>query len=604
MSSTDTKLTKLSLRPGINKNTTALDAEGYYTDCDKVRFFYNKPQKIGGWQKENYRGSIVGVPREITTWVDMDENKYLAIGTNSRLHLLNGGTMNDITPVVQNLTLTNAFSTVSGSPVVKVNGTVTQAAVGDSFYFSSNPASVGGINIAANTLYTITNIQPSYFEFQPGGNATTTVNNSGNGEVNFLLAAGLADNGGFYGWGSGAWGAETWGTPRTSAGINIKLRLWSLDNYGQDLLANPNGGSIYRWDANTTPTTRATLMSANAPVQVNLMLVAREGRHVVAFGTNSFSGNDFDPLLVRWSDSEDYNNWDEADENGLAGEYRLESGSAILGAVQTRREIVIWTDETLYSMTRIGGDFVFGFKDMGKHNGLISQNAMVDVNGIPFWMGFSTFQYYDGTIQTLDCSVQEYLFDPESPGSINMEQKEKVYASTNRQFNEITWFYPSRDSKECDRYVTFNFMDKTWYIGSMDRTIFHDVDIFERPYAASPDGKLFIHEQGKDADASPMYAFLETSYFDLEDGQELMFVDRLVPDNELIKDLQYTFFTKKYPQASEFVKKGPYTVQQDTPKISIRVRGRQAKIKYESNTLGGFFRIGGDRFSVKPDGMR
>lgn len=607
MSAIDTITKKLNTSPGINKNTTELDAEGTYVSCDKVRFFYGKPEKIGGWQREQVQGSVVGVPRDIHSFIDLDEQKYLFFGTNQKLYLMNGGRYHDITPVRLSVSTSGVLNTSAGSNEIRVCVNPQGAQAGDWFVFETVSACVDGINLTST--YQIASAGVDSFTFLASSSAVAGLSaTGGNVNISFLLENGNESNGTSFGWGAGAWGTPGvsvcagWGEPRGGSGVETNLRLWSLDNYGENGLANPKGGKIYLWEASAGVATRARLMSSAAPSVVNHMIVAQEGRHVIAFGTHTVSG-DYDPLLIRWSDSEDYNTW-VASITNQAGSFRLENGSTILGAVESRREVLVFTDESLYSMQRIGGDLVFSFRDMGTHNGLISPNAAVDVNGIVYWWGFNTFHYYDGVIHTLPCTVQEFLFNPDSSGSVNQSQKEKIYTGTNREFNEIWWVYPSRNSNENDRYVVYNYLEKLWYIGTLERVVWQDVDIFDRPYAFGPDGVLYIHEQGKNNDTLAIKATLLTSFFDLDDGGEIMFLDRVIPDNTVDKDLNYTFNYKKYPQSQESFTKGPFATTSVTTKIQPRIRGRQVQIKYSTSTQGADFRLGDDRLSLKPDGKR
>lgn len=607
MSSSDTIIQKIDFAPGINKNTTELDAEGVYVCCDKIRFFYGKPEKIGGWEREQVLGNIQGVARDVHTWVDLSEKKLLGLGTHQKLHVFSDGAMGDVTPVVASVSASNVVNTNAGDTKVTISVNPQGAQVGDFFVFAEVTASTGGIDFTST--YPITSVDSGFFTFEASTTAATTcASKGGTAVVDFLLPNGFQSNGATFGWGAGTWNtpgvsaSAGWSEPRGGTGIDVNLRQWSLDNWGEDLLANVESGKIYYWEASAGSEQRAVLMSSAAPSIVNTMLVAQEGRHVIALGTHTISG-DFDPLLIRWSDSENFSKWEAAATN-QAGEFRLENGSFIIGAQESRREVIVFTDESVYSMRRTGGNSVFSFTDLGRHNGLASKHAAVDVNGKVFWMGFNTFHRYDGSIQTLPCTLQKFLFDPSSTGSINLDQKEKIYADTNREFNEIWWFYPSRDSDEIDRYIVYNYLEDTWYNGTLERTVWADVDIFDRPYAVDADGNLYIHEQGLNDDAAGLKATLYTSFFDIADGDELMFIDRYIPDNNLIKDMNIQFNYKKYPQATEELTKGPFNITNTTRKIHPRVRGRQTQMVYSASTQGGDFRIGTDRIAIKPDGKR
>lgn len=609
MSINDTQTQKLNLAAGINKNTTELDAEGTYVSCDKVRFFYGKPQKLGGWVREQVQGTIKGTARDIHTFVDLEETGYLTFGTSEKLYLFAGGVLSDVTPITASGNTTDVLNTQSGSTKVTVSISPQGSQADDYFLFTEVTASLASMSFTSS--YQITSVGASFFTFEASSTADSTIANGGGAvRVDFLLPNGLVDNTAAAGWGGGTWGTPGvsvsggWNQPRASgeAGVSVNLRQWSLDNWGEDLLANPRGGKIYRWDATSGVETRSQLMSSAAPSVVNQMLVAQEGRHVIAFGTHNVSG-DYDPLLIRWSDSEDLGEWTVAATN-QAGEFRLENGSFIIGAQESRREIVVFTDESVYSMSRVGGAAVFSFSDLGRHNGLVSQHASVDVNGKVYWMGFNTFHMYDGVIKTLPCSLQNFIFNKDSEGYLNFSQRDKVFADTNREFNEIWWFYPSKNSDENDRYVVYNYLEDTWYDGTMNRTVWADVDIFERPYAIDSSGTLYLHEQGKDDDASNLKATLKTSNFDLQDGSDLMFIDRYIPDNSITKEMNVEFTYKKYPQDTESFSKGPFTITPSIKKKHPRIRGRQCQLRYSTSIQGSHFRLGTDRLDLKPDGKR
>lgn len=606
MTAFDTLTKKLNITPGINKNTTELDAEGTYTSCDKVRFFYGKPQKIGGCQEEVFTGTIQGIARDLHTWIDLSEIPYLGIGTHQKLQLFSQNTISDVTPIAASASGTDVLSLSAGSTEVIVSLTPTGVQAGDFFVFACVTACLDGVNFTST--YQVASVDTTYFTFNTSTTAVAGCANAGGiVVVDYLLPNGAQSNGAAYGWGAGTWdtpGASAsagWSDPR-GQGTNVDLRQWSLDNWGEDLMAVPKGGKLYFWEASAGVTQRATQVCA-APSVNNYMNIAQEGRHVILYGTHDVSGG-FDPMLVRWSDSEDYTSWTPAATN-QSGEFRLENGSKILGAVETRNGILIFTDESVYRMYRVGGNTVFQFSDLGRHNGLASNHAAIDVNGIVYWMGYDSFMVYNGTIKTLPCSLQNFIFGT-GAGSLNSDQKEKVYCNTLREFNEIWWWYPSIDdvNGENDRYVVYNYMENTWYHGTFKRTVMHDVDIFTRPYAIDTSGQLWTHEQGNNVGTSAMRALLHTSFFDLEDGDQMMFVDRIIPDVTFGKEINYTIKYKKYPQSNEVFTKGPFTVTPTTKKISTRIRGRQAQIQYTTSVQSDTFRIGADRVSLKPDGER
>ncbi len=610
MTSSDGELSKIKFRPGIHKNTTKLDAEGTFVSCDKVRFFYGLAEKIGGAVHETYTGSVVGVARDIYPWADLNNQRYLGIGTNDKLEVLTQGAVSDITPIVASATGISVFSTSVGSTLVRVSVNPQGAAVGDYFVLTSSPSSVGGINLTQGHQYVITSVGANFFQFDALTSATSGVVSAGGSvDIDFLLPVGGQSNTALTGWGGGTWGTPGisvcagWSEPRTPASsLRPSLRLWSLDNYGQDLIATPYGGNIYLWNPSLGTDHRAVLFSSAAPSIVNICKIFHEGEHFVALGTHDEFGV-YDSMLVRWSDSTDPTVWT-AEVTNEAGDFRLQSGSFIVGVEESRQQFLIFTDSNVYTMQKIGGEFVFGFQDMGHHNGLMGQNAAIDVNGSTYWMGYKSFHMFNGVINTLPCDLQEYIFDADSPGSVNLSQKEKVFCATCRQFNEIWWLYPSRDSDEIDRYVIYNYLENTWYHGTWDRTVWTDAGIFSEPYAIKTDGTILVQETGFDDDASPLKSFVQTSFFDIKDGDKLMFVDRFVPDAKITKSLNLTLNYKKYPQALESFTKGPYALNPTTRKISTRLRGRQLQLAYSCSAQGASFRLGGDRLSIKPDGER
>lgn len=607
MTISETKVQKINFIPGINKNTTELDSEGTYVSCDKVRFFYGEPEKIGGWQTENYSGVVSGVARHVHAWTDLDEQAYMGIATHEKLFVFTGGVVYDITPIVASACADNVINTSIGSNLVTVSVNPQGSQAGDHFVFANVTASAGGINFTSS--YEIASVGTSHISFLTSTTAASTETGVGGAvKVDYLLETGRQSNGAAYGWGAGTWGTEGasasagWSDPRGGSGVNVALRQWSTDNYGEDYLANPRGGKIYRWNTSAGTGQRAELLTSAAPSVVNIMTVAQEGRHILAFGTHDING-DYDPMRIRWSDSEDFTEWSAAATN-QAGEFTLEKGSLIIGIKETKKEVLVFTDENLYSMQRIGGDLVFSFRDLGKHSGLMSQHASEDVNGTVFWWGFHSFQFYNGVINTLPCTLQEYLFDPNSEGSVNQNQKEKIFCFTNREFNEVWWLYPSKDSEEVDRYVVYNYLEKVWYNGTINRTVWHEIGVFDRPYAIDASGTIYIQEQGKDDDTAGLKAQLVTSYFDIEDGDRIMFVDRHIPDHTINKDLNVTYNFKKYPQGSLEKCKSGYVMTSLTTQILPRIRGRQMQIKYSTSTQGADFRLGAERLAIKPDGGR
>lgn len=606
----DGKLVPLDIAPGIYKDVTEYAAEGYWIDSDKVRFCDAHPEKMGGWVREQAfqvsntsLTTFHGVARDIITWTDLDSIKYLAVGTNEKLEVLTGGYYYDITPITTVVTAVSIQNTSTGSSEVIVSITGHPGTAGDYVVMTSCTTTVGA-NVLLSGQYVITTV-PNANSFAVSAIPTATSTSTGAGgslTVSFLLPTGLQSNGGAYGWGAGTWGRGGWGSA-ASAGVPVKLAQWSLDVYGEDLLACRAGGAIYRWNVSAGPLQRATIVSA-APTVNNLMLVHSPTKHVMAFGCTDAAGV-YDPLLVRWSDQDNINDWTPTVSNA-AGDYPLQGGNKIVAVQQTRRETLILTDDVVHIMRFTGDETVFSFEQIGDGSGALSPHCIVDINGVSYWLGIGAFFKYDGAIKVLDTTVDKFIFGADSAGSINLDQNEKIFAGVNSLFNEIIWLYPSRDSTEIDRYVIHNYSDNLWYTGTMDRTVWEDSGIFHKPYAANVSGTLYVHEEGNNDDASPMDAYLESGWFDIDEGDDFLFIDKVIPDIRRLngKNIALTLYLKRYPESSEIITKGPYTITDSTKKISLRARGRQAKVKIEQAVTDGSFEIGKMRGNVQPDGQR
>lgn len=606
MTSIRTTPLPLKLKPGINKNTTIFDSQGEYVDCDKIRFRFGEPEKLGGWQKEQTQRDFVGVPRAGLTWSGLNGTRYIAAGTNEKLELFYGGNNVDITPLRQTVSVSNSFSIASGSSLMTVSFVAHGGQPGDWVIFANTTASVAGVTLSSE--YKITEAIPNSFVVDLGTAASTSVVSAGgSGTLEFLIPSGGKDNGGNTGYGGGTYGTPGitsggWSDPRNGA-LRANLRQYSLSNWGEDLIATPKGSSIFYWDA-TNPNDRAEVISTAAPSVVNFSLVAQPERQVIALGTHTINGV-FDPMLVRWCASEDFDDWIASPTNN-AGGFRLDGGSEIQGGVLSKREILVFTDEAVYSM--ISNATGYSFDKLGTNPGLCSSKSGIDVNGTVYWMGPNGFYLYDGTIRQMACTLQKAIFGEGIEASalerLNQEQKEKVFCGLNAEFSEIIWFYPAGDSLENNRYVIFNYLENTWYDGTLDRTVWVDADVFDKPYALKSAGGLFIHEQGVDDDTVPMKSFLKTSVFDLDEGDAVMFVDRVIPDGKFVKPINMSFEYSKYPGSTEVFTKGPFQITSTTRKFNPRIRGRQMSITYSTSVGGGDFRIGRFRANVKPDGER
>jgi hypothetical protein len=604
----DGELVVLDIKPGVNKDVTEYAAEGYWVSSDHVRFQDGKAEKQGGWVIEQTvqasvsgRSTFYGVARDIITWKGLDNKKYLALGTHEKLQLLYGGKYYDITPVRTTVTAVSVFNTQANSPLITVSLVAHAAAVND-YIVIPTIATIGDNVLIGGEYQIVSVISPDAFMISANVSAAiTTAAVGATTTALFLLPTGRRDNGLAYGWGAGVWGRNGWGEP-ASSGAQVDLTQWSLDNYGQNLIACPRGGSIYQWVASAGVNARAEILTASPTVN-DVVLINKTTRHAMSFGCTDALGV-YDPLLVRWSDQENINNWTETVTNA-AGSFPLQGGGRIVAVQPTRRETLILTNDIVHSMRNTGTEAIFTFEPVGQQAGAISQHCAVDVNGDVYWMGLGSFYKYNGTVANLNTTIDKELFS-DGPGSINFSQKEKVFAGVNALFTEVIWFYPSRDSVEIDRYAVHNYTDNVQYTGSLDRTVWEDVGIFQKPYGASSDGELFVHEEGYNDDAAPMSVYLESGWFDIKDGTDMIFIDRFIPDIRRLlgRSIDVTIKVKKYPDAPEEVTKGPYTITDTTNKISLRARGRQAKIIFTQAVTNSDFELGNNRVSIQKDGKR
>ncbi len=590
---TNTQLQEIVLKPGINKNNTSYGNEGGYIDGDKVRFRDGRPRKIGGWQKQT-SALINGVARDIISWSSLDANKYLGIGTNNAVEIFFAGEYNDITPIRANVSSVSAISTSSGSNQVRVLVSSHDAQVGDNIILHSIGTTVGN-TVFFNGTYPITsvinanNIIVTYTTV-----ATSTVTSAGAVSGSLLLQNGLEYNQVAFGWGANAYSVSAYGTPRVASTLITEMRQWTFDTWGEDLLACDRGGRIYSWDETSGVTAHMYPISA-APSQNNAILVSYPTRHLITLGTVD-EISVFDPMLVRWASSENYNDW-VASATNTAGSQRLEKGNKLIGAQPSKNDILVFSDTASYSMRYTGYPYVFGFDLIGQGSGLVSPHAAVNIDGIVYWMSDG------GVLRTLICTMRDVIFNSNDEDGLNQSQKDMVFAGTNQEFNEIIWFYPTRDSTECNRYVIYNYLEDTWYDGSMDRSVWEEANIFDKPLSISNEGVLYAHEQGYDDDGAPMYSWIESGMFDVNKGDEIMFLDKFIPDFNQVGNLTLTLSTRKYPQSQEIFPK-TYTLSPTSGKISVRARGRQTSLKVESNTTNGNFVFGKPRLALKTDGAR
>lgn len=622
-------LQKIQLRPGVNRESTTLANEGGWFECNNVRFRSGSPEKIGGWAALSYN-TFLGVARSLWNWVTLKNFNLLGVGTNLKFYVENGGSYYDVTPIRVTNTGTATFSTVNSSPVVTVTDPGHGAQTGDFVTFTLSTA-VGGLGL--NNEYQITYLTANTYTIVASSSATSTV--SGGGGASTIAAYQITTGLTIYtlgtGWGAGFWSRLGWGSGFTT-GIGLQLRLWSQTTFGENLLFSPRASALYIWQpgSGATPalTTRGTLVSGtDVPASINQIMVSDSTRIVIAFGCNdygSYGSTAQDPMLIRWTTNESYTNWTPAATN-QAGSYRLSRGSTIVSALQTRQEILVWTDAAVYSMQYLGVPYVWGFTLIADNTSIVSPNAMVTANGVVYWMGTDKFYAYSGRVETLACALRSYIFN-----DINRDQGAQFFAGTNEGFSEIWWFYCSANSTTIDKYVIFNYLDRVWYYGNMGRTAWLDSPLRQYPQAATTGNMMVFHEAAVDDGTtnppSAISAYVQSSDFDIGDGHNYGFVWRMLPDitfdgsttaDPLKPQVNFTIRPRQNPGApygtgdapvvaskQSYAGQATYTVQEFTEIVYTRVRGRQMAFKVSSNTLGTQWQLGSPRIDIRADGKR
>jgi hypothetical protein len=654
-------LKALKFRPGVNRENTTLTNEGTWFESDKVRFRSGSAEKIGGWEKDPGlqasglqppTGSYWGVARAMWNWANLSGFNLLAVGTNFKYYIQNtiGGAFNDVTPLRETTAAGEAtFAAVDGSNIITVTDTGSNTQPGDFVTFSA-AVSLGG-NITATVLNAehrvASTTSSSVYTIVVGVNANAS--DSGDGGAATIAEYQISTGSDIYtvgvGWGAGGWGGITpgysntgWGSPSLALGIGIQLRTWSQSNWGEDLVLNDRGGPIYYWKNNANPTIfdRAVVLSPSSPVPFetdaycpevcNYVLVTDQSRFVVAYGVNdpdATDPNQQDPMLIRWSGQNDYAVWDPIDgETTQAGFFRLTRGSEIVMAQQTRQEVLVFTDAAVYSQQYQGLPFVFNFQLMADNTSIAGPNAVATVHDVTYWMGVDKFYVYNGRVQTLPSTLRTYVFQ-----NINLDQQYQITAGINDAFSEVWWFYCSANSTTVDRYVVYNYLDNVWYYGNMARTAWIDAPLRQFPVAAGYGGQILYHESGNDdGSVNPPAAidcFVQSADFNLEDGDSFGYVWRIIPDltfdgsNAPFPTAQFSIRPRQFPgtaygtannpdvqSANNYLGQRTYNVQQFTPQVNVRIRGRQMALRVGSNTTGVAWQLGTPTADIKPSGRR
>ena len=635
--------------PGIDKQNTEVGAEQRWVDCDNVRFRYGLPEKVGGWASL-VTDTIVGVARREFAFVDLAGNRYIAIGTDKFLLIYFEGQLYDITPL--KATLSSAtIATTNASAVCNVTtGTNHNLSAGD-IVLLDNVTLPGGTGYTdadfEDKLFQVTGIvSVTEFTITQSTNATATVATGGSIDVKPYEPVGPAEQSYGYGWGIDTWGSGAWGEAAAASDVSLEPGLWSLSNFGQVLVATIANGKTFTWNAGDAArlTTRAStttsgFQTTNNPTATRVTLVSPTTRHLIHLGTETTIGTSStqDDMFIRFSEQEDINDYTVTAINS-AGTQRLQDGTKIIGALKAKETILIWTDNALYTMKFIGAPFTFGFEQVGTNCGLIGKNAAVEIDGVAYWMSNNGFFAFDGTVKSLPCTVEDYVYD-----QADTTKGQQIYAGLNNQFTEVTWYYPSQGSDYNDQYVVFNYGEPlqggVWYIGTEARTTWIDSTVYPNPVATKFNSTetgtfpvivgqsglgqtvLFEHEVGTDqvnpnGSTTTITSYVQSYDYDLQQAQRgqayaiagdvFLAVRRFLPDfKNLQGNAKVTLAVKRYPQDSQTATAlSPFTITSSTEKKDTRARGRFVNIKIENDSASESWRFGTMRLDVQPDGRR
>src|SRR5210317_756520 len=646
-------LQKLNFKPGFNKMITDSGGESQWVDGDFVRFRYGLPEKIGGWsQLTNANRTLPGAARAQHSFTSLAGEKYAAIGTSQGLFIYYNQQFYDITPL--DTAITGAtFDATTGSATVTVNKTSHGLEDGRYVTFSSVTVPTGSgyatTDFTDNT-FEITNVTTNTFDITMPSNSASTTSGTGSATIDPYVIVGPTFQTANFGWGTSYWGDSTWGTERGTTSVILDPGLWSLDNFGQILVATIHNGKTFTWDAGATDarTIRATVM-ANAPTKSRLTQVSDRDRHVFHFGTETTIGDTStqDPMFIRFSNQEDFNTYAPTATN-TAGTFRLDKGNVIVGAVSGKDYTLVLTDSSAYVIQFVGPPFTFSVRQVGTNCGLIGQNALSYSNGVVFWMsGEGGFFMYDGTVKAIPCLVEDFVFTTSGDNlGINYASNQLVYCEHNTLYNEINWFYPKAGSTQIDRSVTYNYGENCWTTSSLARSSYADQGVFDLPYAtdynstATPNfptilgitskygaSTYYAHETGTDqvrnGTTTSINAYIQSGDFDISasrsalggttgladfrgDGEFIMSMRRFIPDFKVLTgNSKVTLLLNNYPSdTASSSPLGPFTITSSTDKVDTRARGRLLSIKIENDAIGETWRYGTLRVDIKPDGRR
>jgi hypothetical protein len=649
---------KLQFKPGVNRDQTDYSNEGGWYECNKVRFRSGYPEKIGGWLKSS-PNAFVGVCRQMWNYTTSYSDDFLALGTNERVYIEAGGTYYDITPFGAASTTSNTIATAIGTKTITVTTTTalpTWIATGEIVQIAGAIA-VGGISATyINGIQTITVTGTNTFTFTSSSPTNATLSTSISSTaytVQFEIAPGNAIAVGGYGWGIGPWIGPSppqtprgWGTGNATGPVNLPQRDWWFDNFDNDLVMNIRNGPAYWWERGTTDdpanslAAHAITLQAYAaspaggsnddtyvPTQVMQLLISQQDRHLLAFGCDfgSVLPNSFDPLLIRWASQDNPGQWDGLPDDSSAGDLRVSRGSRIVRALPTRQEILVWTDTHLYTLQFTATTDVFSLQEYADNISVASPRCMISAANITYWMGQDKFYAYTGRVETLPCTLRNHVFM-----NINFGQSDQIVCGTNEQWNEIWWFYPTINSNFNDAYVIYNHLEQIWYYGSIDRTAWLDTPLRHFPQAANTpiitdpttgvittgSGYVYSHEDGLNDDADAMVSYIQSSPFDIGDGDNFMLIRRIIPDVNFDTSTAtnatatLTIIPRNFPGGSSQSDPADSqnvvesTLGTYTDQVFMRARARQMAFKIQSDALGVQWQLGAPRLDARQDGSR
>ena len=632
-------LIDFKFQAGIDKQNTSVGAENRWVDSDNVRFRYGLPEKVGGWASL-VTDTIVGVARAQHAFVDLDGNRYVAIGTDKFLLIYFEGKLHDITPL--KTTLTSAtIATTNGSPTCTITKTAHGLSAGDIIQLD-NVTLPGGTGFSNSdfedkNFQVITVPTTSTFTITQSSNATATVSTGGSLSIKPFEPVGPRAQSYGYGWGIDTWGTGNWGEAASASDISLEPGLWSLSNFGEVLIATIGNGKTFTWNAGAgsplttrASTTTSNFQTNNNPTATRITLTSPTTRHLIHLGTETTIGNTStqDDMFIRFSDREAINVYTPTATN-TAGSQRLQDGTKIVSAIRSKENILIWTDNSLYLMKFVGAPFTFGFEQVGTNCGIIGKNAVIQIDGAAFWMSSKGFFLYDGTVKSLPCSVEDFVYD-----NFDTTKGQQVYAGLNNLYTEIVWYYPSNGSEYNDKYVVYNYGEGTWYTGTEARTTWIDATVYQNPFATKYDSNssgtfpvivgesglgqttYFEHEVGTDqvnpdGTTTTVTSFIQSFDFDISnpqmgEGEFFLAVRRFIPDfKNLLGNAKVTLAVKRFPQQSQSTTSlSPFTITSTTNKKDTRARGRYVNIKIENDAASESWRFGTFKIDIQPDGRR